>query len=368
MANQVEFVAVDLQQIIADVKSQYETETGKVLQPGQLEELMCRTIAYREWVVRNGINAAANQNLVEFATAPVLDYLGELVGVSRLAASPALCTNLFTLVNGHAAVVIPSGLRVGSQDGQVIFVTKNSTSVDASTDEVEIEMECLTTGIAGNGYEIGAIAVVLDPQAYLVSSENIDVTAGGADTESDEALRERIRLAPASFSTAGSRGAYIFHAKSASPAITDVAVDSPTPGLVRVFPLVEGEIVTPAPILSLVELAVNGEKVRPLTDTVEVLSPTKVDYQIEVNLTLFEEAAQQVVIADVTAALQEFADFGGARLGRDRMLNAIVQLCMAVDGVYNVAIAAPLTNLILAANEFGSCTSITVNVVGTNEG
>ena len=364
----VEFVEADLDAIKSEIVAAYETKVGRVLQPAQVETLLLHDLAYREYLVRQQLNSAANQNLVAAATGSALEYLAQLVGVTRLAAAAAVCVNRFTLVSGHGAIVIPAGLRVASVDGAVTFQTRVATSVDALTDVVDIEMIATTEGVAGNGYEAGKVATILDPQAYLSTSENIDTTAGGTETESDEAMRERIRLAPASFSTAGSRGAYIFHAKSAHPSIVDVSVDSPTPGLVRVFPLVEGEIATPTPILTTVEASVSGEKVRPLTDTVQVLSPTKITYNIDVELTLFTEAAQQVAEAAVLANLQAFAEFGGAKLGRDRMLNAIRGLCMSVEGVYDVNVVQPAADVIVAANEFASCLGIAVTTTGTNEG
>jgi phage-related baseplate assembly protein len=304
---------------------------------------------------------------VEFSTAPVLDYLGQLVGVNRLASAPALCTNLFTLVSGHGSVVIPAGIRVATVDGAAVFQTRTATPVDSLIDEVEIEMECLAAGTAGNGYIAGKVNVILDPLAYVDTSANIGTTIGGSEEETDEALRERIRLAPASFSTAGSRGAYIYHARTAHPTIIDVAVDSPTPGLVRIFPLVEGGIDTPQQILDAVELVCSGEKVRPLTDTVQVLTPTKIDYQILVELTLLTDNPTPNAESEALANLQAFVAERQAKLGRDVTLNAIITRSM-VEGVYNVNIVSPGADLIIAENEYGNCTSVAVSVVGLNNG
>ena len=62
----------------------YEAATGKTLYPGQIERLLIDLIAYRETLVRTAINDTGRQNLVAFSRAPMLDYLGELVGVTRL--------------------------------------------------------------------------------------------------------------------------------------------------------------------------------------------------------------------------------------------------------------------------------------------
>ena len=52
--------------------------------------------------------------------------------------------------------------------------------------------------------------------------------------ESDDRLRMRCQMAYEGMATAGPINAYKFHALSASAEVADVAVDSPTPGTVRV--------------------------------------------------------------------------------------------------------------------------------------
>lgn len=79
-----EVVPADPQQITAELVAAYEAATGKTLYPAQVERLLIDLIAYRETLLRAAINDAARQNLVRFARAPMLDYLGELVGVRRL--------------------------------------------------------------------------------------------------------------------------------------------------------------------------------------------------------------------------------------------------------------------------------------------
>lgn len=61
------------------------------------------------------------------------------------------------------------------------------------------------------------------------------------DVESDAQLRERIKLAPSQYSSAGSRSSYKFYAKSANAMITDVSVSSPVPGSVLIVPLTNEE-------------------------------------------------------------------------------------------------------------------------------
>jgi phage-related baseplate assembly protein len=370
MAQAPEFIERDLQVIIDEMVADYEQRTGRVLQPAQVERLLINAFAYREALVREKIQYAATQNLVDFASAPVLDYLGALVGVSRLAASRATVTIDFTLVSGHGGVTIPQGTRVSTTDGQAVFRTTTDQIVAPGVTSASVEAESVTEGTGGNGYGIGTITVILDPQAFLSAATNSDISGGGAAQESDEALRERIKLAPASFSNAGSRGAYEFYSLSASPSIIDVAVLGPPdidPGQVEIYPLMEDGSVTPSTVLDAVNASVNSEKVRPLTDTVTVLSPTRVEYDIEVNITVFTDADPDAVQATIQQRLEEFALEKRQSLGQDIMYTQIISRCM-VEGVYDVNVTLPVDSIIIAPTEFGFCNSITVNIIGSTNG
>ena len=79
--------------------------TGRTLYPAQVERLVIDLVAYRESLTREAIQDAGKQNLVSFARAPFLDYLGELLGVRRLAGAYKF--------DYRIAYVLPSALMLG---------------------------------------------------------------------------------------------------------------------------------------------------------------------------------------------------------------------------------------------------------------
>jgi phage-related baseplate assembly protein len=353
-----------LNELIAD----YQSRTVRVLQDAQAERLLINSIAYALSLHASRVNEAALSQLVAFSRFPVLDRLADLVGVKRLSAANALTTLEFTLVSGHSGVVIPQGTRVASNDGQVIFLTSSALEIPAGQNIGEVSATAQTEGANGNGFLPDSLTELLDPQPFVTAVTNVSTSAGGADEETDEQLRERIVLAPASFSTAGSRGAYIFHAKTASQLIVDVAVTSPVPGTVNIYPMVSGGGTTPPEILEAVDEVCSGEKVRPLSDTVVVLSPTTIFYDIEANITLYTNAQQSTTVAEVQQNLTAFKNEKGSKLGRDIILNQIIAQCTKVKGVYEVEIQEPLTDIIVSETQVAICLSVTVNVVGLNDG
>jgi phage-related baseplate assembly protein len=364
--NKPEFITRDAAAIVAEMKAYYEEATGRSLQPAQPEMLLINTFAYREVLIRSALNEAALSNLVEFSIFPVVDYLGQLVGVTRLAASKAVTTIRFTLVDAHGGVTVPAGTRVSSLDGRIIFATVQDGVAAPSDTFVDVVAEAVTEGTNANAFPTVSITQILDPQAFISAASNTEVTGGGAAQESDEALRERIKLAPASFSNAGSRGAYAFYAKSASPSILDVSITNPVPGTVEIFPLVIGGGVTPTEVLNAVFNACNDEKVRPLTDTLIVTSPTRIDYTLDVELVLYSDAVEDDVVAAVQQILADFTVDKRLRLGRDIVASQIIAVC-SIEGVYDVTIAG-FTDIIVEEEEFAFCTAITVTVTDTTNG
>lgn len=365
------FIDTAIQPILDDLAQKYESLTGKVIHPAQVEQLLFNAFSYREGLVREAIQEAAEQNLVAFSRAPILDYLGELVGVKRLDAFPASCTIEFTLTANISGVSVPKGTRIASADGLISFATDDVLNIAATVLTGTITATCETLGAAGNGYSAGLIKTILDPLSFVADVVNTNSTAGGSEKESDDNLRERIKLAPSSFSNAGSKGAYIYWAKSASPDIIDVAVTSPMPGHVNIYPLMSDGSVTPTQVLDAVEAACNDTKVRPLTDVVTVFAPTKVEYEIVANVTLYDDADQAVVEAAILANLQQFTMKTRMKMGIDIMLSQVKKECV-VNGVYDVDLedgaSSPFVNIIIAETEFALCTNITITTIGTTAG
>jgi phage-related baseplate assembly protein len=363
-----QFIETDPNPIVTDSITFFETQTGSKLSQAQPERLLINNWSYREALLRSGINDAAKSGLVAYASGVNLDYLAQLVGVSRLPEQPAETTIEFLLVTGHAAVVIPQGTRVASQDGKVVFYTLAATPVGVGVDDITVLCRCETAGTAGNGYIATQISVILDPQAYIASAENISTTVGGADVESDEQLRVRIFLAPERYSTAGSEGGYEYFARSSNQAIVDVKAFSSAPGVISIYPLTMDTGGTPAEILADVEAAVSPEKVRPLNDTVNVISPTAQNYAITIDLVLYEGADQAATLAQVQAAVEAYKDGKRKQLGRDIIIDQIKAISVIKDAVYKANVISPVADIVIDNTKYPECSAVTINVTGLNNG
>lgn len=362
------FITSDPDDIVAALVTFYETETGLTLSPAQVERLLINAWAYREALLRSGVNEAAKMNLVAFAIGVILDYLAQLVGVTRLPATPALTTIEFTLVTGHGNVTIPQGTRVASTDGKAVFRLIDATPVASGTDIVDLLCQCDTPGTVGNNYAAGFISVIQDPQAYLATAGNIETTAGGAEVESDEQLRIRIQLAPASFGTAGSEDGYKYWARTANQSIIDVEVENGGPGVVNIYPLIGVPGGTPQPILDQVDAVCSAKKVRPLNDQVDVISPNDVSYDIDIDVVLFDTADQALALQNIQAACQSFATARRNKLGLDAIIDQLKGVTVIPNVVYSLTVNQPPANVVVTKSEYADCGTINVNIIGVNNG
>lgn len=367
MSTQPQFVADDSQAVTGELIAAYEAMTGKTLYPGQVERLLIDLIAYRETLIRTAINDTGRQNLVSFARAPMLDYLGELVGVNRLPAQSARATVRLTFVAPLAsALPVPAGFRVETAGG-VQFQTTAETLAAAGGASVDLAALAVEPGGAGNGYLAGQVNALVDELGVEVDAvANLGVTSGGADEESDDRLRERIKLAPESFSVAGSRLAYRHHAMSAHQDIVDVAVLQPSPGVVHLFPLTRSGLPDTA-ILDAVEATVSAEKVRPLTDDVAVLPPVETTYTLSARLTVYLAQDSAAVLAAAQEAAAAFVAAQEAALGRDIVPSQIVA-ALSVPGVYGVELIAPAATLVVTENGWAHCLEVDVQLAGAADG
>ncbi|MEX2155125.1 MAG: baseplate J/gp47 family protein [Gemmatimonadaceae bacterium] len=355
------FIERDPAVIRAALIEQLEASLGRTLQPAQIETILAETLAYMETLVRIAIQDAATQNLVAFSRAPALDYLGDNIGVLRIQAKSASCTIRFTLVAVQGAnVVVPAGTRVQTPNGAVTFETDEELVILAGQAFGDTIAHATVAGVIGNGVIIGQVKVILDPVALVASAANTDATAGGAEIETDDAFRERIRQAPNQFSVAGSIGAYRFHTLAVSSLITDVSVTSPTPGTVRIYFLTSTGLPS-AGLIADVLAALTDEKVRPLTDTVEVQAPTEELYQIEAVVRPLVGADGPTVLADAIAATNAYKDERAAGIGRDIVPSALIA-ALTVAGVYDVGLILPAALIEVSDSERARCTDVDITL------
>lgn len=192
------------------------------------------------------------------------------------------------------------------------------------------------------------------------------VTGEPAVMESDEELRRRTVLAPEAYTTAGSVGAYLFHALSAHPDVLDASIDSPAPCQVHVSVLSRvGDGTPAAPVLAAVTAALDADTVRPLTDQVTVAAREPVDVAITAQIHTLPGPDSALVMAEVSNRLDAYVA-ETARLGRDVTRSALIAALHA-PGVQRVALASPAADVPVGVRQAARIAGINLTWMGTDE-
>lgn len=358
----VNFLETDAETIRSQIITGFEQASGDTLAAGDPRRLFLLSIADVIIQQRTAINLAAQQNLLSYAQGGYLDALGQLLAVERMAESKAVTTIEFTLSQALGSVyTIPAGTQV--TNGVVTFETDEDLLIPIGETTGEVSASCTVAGPVGNDYLAGQISTIVTPMTFVSGAQNTTITMGGADAESDPDFADRIRLAPNSFSVAGPEKAYVYHAKSVSPAIIDVKVDSPTPGEVDVYVLLTDGTLPTEDTLEQIEEHLSDENIRPLTDYVVVKAPTASNYEIELHYWINQEDSSKAaqIQADVEAAVEQYRLWQQTKIGRDITPGKLLQLVFAAGAsrVDNSKLK-PATWKKLEAMQVAQCTKVNV--------
>ena len=341
----------------------YEQKSGKVLQPAQNERLMVDVGAYRETILRMKIQETAKQNLLSYAPLDILEHIGEPLGVQKLLANCSVTVLIFKVDNAlDFDFVIDKGTEVETKDGLFVFQTIEPVILKAGQTEISVDASCETPGSAANNYIIGSINNLITPLSYISEVSNTTISAGGADDEEAESLRERIRQAPEKFSNAGSRGAYRYHTLTAHQSIIDVAINSPSPGVVNIYPLtLDGN--PNDEIIRIVQTYLSDDKIRPLTDLVQVLSPTKKDFTIDATIYLYQDSDVTSVQKTINAKLNEYKISLSEKLGKNVIQTQIISILNSVYGVFKVVLKTP-DDIDISESEWANLVDFNIEIGG----
>lgn len=280
----INFVDINPETIFNDMLNTVETELGETLHDGDERKLFLRSLMPIVVGMANKINDTANQNLLESARDEKLDAIAkDYHSTIRLQETYSFCSGKVKLsIAQNQDIPIKAGTKV-TPDGITMFKIRDDVIVLKGTLEANIVLIAASTGGKYNGFDVGKINYIVDPIAYVSEIYNTEISKSGSDIEDDKSYRERSRLAMESKSTAGPDGAYEYFAYSADNSITGIKVTSPTPGVVKIFVVVDDGEIPSQEILDKVYDQCSPKDRRPLTDKVEIGTPTVSNYDIELT-------------------------------------------------------------------------------------
>ena len=330
--------------MVQDYQNKYAELTGKTvtLERADPITLVMYAASVQFYQMYLHIDRAGKMNLLKYSYGDFLDNLAPFRSLTREPAKPAVCNVRFTLSAArNFAVSIPEGTRVS--DGTNYFSTDEYAEVPAGDTYVDVSCTCQDGGTAANGILPGGINTLVDPIAYVETVENTDTTSGGSDIEDDDTLKSRIYLAPSAYSVAGPADAYRYHVLTFNSSISDVYVsDTENDAEVLIEFLVgDGEIPGTSLLQSLADY-LQRQNIRPLTDHVVVRAPAEVSFDINVTYYINRSASGRAttIQADVATAVDKYAKWQRARIGRDINPDKLVAMMLAA-GAKRVIVTSP---------------------------
>jgi len=312
----------DIQSLLLNhFTAKYQEITGKKVElsradPNRIILLGCAQMIYQGL---QNIDKAGKMNFLKYAYGSYLEHMGAFKKVERNPAKTAQVELKFTLSGKReAATGIPAGTRVTSAY-EVYFKTVEYAEVPPGELEVTVLAECTEAGTVGNDFAAGELSTLVDPVGFVAKVENTEKSAGGAETESDQSMAERIFLSPSSYSTAGPGEAYEYWVKDSNAGIGDVKVTSPTPGVVDIRFVMKDGSVPDDGILESVQHAVNSRGRRPLTDYVQIKKPETEAYTVDLTyfINTSDSTAAAAIQGQVSEAVREYKIWQDTRVGRD---------------------------------------------------
>ncbi len=343
------FVQTDSAAVLSTLIAKYEELTGRTLLPADPDRVFISWVADVIIQERSLLNFAANQNIPSRAVGSHLDALGEFIyNLKRPTAKPSECTIKFTITEPRdTAVSIPIGTRVTDTAQKMTWKTDEDAVVPIGETETLVHAVCVTEGIVGNGYVAGQICKLVDADnvEFFSSCANVDISSGGSDKADDSGYYELMRQSLEAYSTAGPRGAYEYHAKAVSSEIADVCAIDPLdmPGTVHIYAVMNDGSIADSGTKNAILEACNDERIRPLTDFVEVLDPETVDFDVDLTYYVDRSSAKTMsdIAADVRNAVDEYIKWQTARIGRDINPSKLSWL-LSGTGVKRVDIRLPV--------------------------
>lgn len=347
------------EEIYGALAGEFAARTGQ--EAGRSEELSARLYAVAAQVCALEAQAewTGRQCFPQTAAGEFLDRHAQLRGLERRPAARSEGILRFSAGRmGTGSLAIPEG-TVCMTAGLLRFETTREAVLPAGEPWVDVPARAAEAGAAGN-VPAGSVLMMAVAPVGIGACANPEPFSGGTDTESDEALRERVletyRRLPN-----GANAAFYEQGALSFPEVVAAAVLPKRRGAGTVDVVIATR--TGAPSLALRnQVKEYFASRREIAVDVAVVAPATKIVNITASIAPEEGRSFEEVRAAATAAVTAW--FNGTRLGKKVLLAQLGALLFGVDGVANYQIAAPAADVTITANQIPKLGSLTLTEMG----
>jgi uncharacterized phage protein gp47/JayE len=294
------------------------------------------------------IDWLSKQFIYDTAEAEYLERWATIWGVNRVGASFAAGSLQFTGTNG---TVVPAGTEVRRADG-ALYTTDIDATIAAGT--ATVAATARAAGAAGNT-DSGTMLTLSTPIAGIESSAISVAISGGADAESDTALRDRLLRRIRHPPHGGAKHDYEAWALEI-PGVTRVWV-SPLetgPGTVTVRFVRDGDLSIFPDTGEIAAVQAYIDERRPVTAQVSVAAPLPMPLDFSITVAPNTPAVRSAVAAELADLISREAEPGGTLY-----LSHVRAAISGAAGELNYTLLAPATDVTAAAGHLITMGTIT---------
>lgn len=339
---------------LSELTTQTESElssrlgVGPLLRRGVLK-VLARVMAGLAHSSHGHLDWVSLQILPDTATAENLERHASLRGLKRKPGRPAAGTVIFL---GASGTVLPSGVRLQRADG-VTFRTLLSAQLTTGAAIVRVAAE--STG-PGTDTDVDTLLGLMSPIQGIDPEARVIKIEGGTDTETDDALRQRVLTLWRARPAVGTEADYVRWALEVSGITRAYARGGiPTIGQVTVYVVADDSPTGPEP--NATQLAAVLEAIddqRPITARANVKAPTFTPVDLSIEMAPASPTTQ----ADAEAGLRQLLrDEAGP--GDVLRLSRISEVVSAAAGELHHRVLAPAADLTSGQNEIFTLGTVT---------
>lgn len=333
---------------ITDIDSRLPTASAR-LRRSVLNALL-RASAAVEHGLYGFIQWLSRQIIPDTAEAEFLERHANWWGITRVAASSAI-GNITVTGSG----TVPAGVVLQRADG--IEYTVDTEVVITSSGVVAVT--CSTAGAAGNT-SAGAKLSFVSPIAGIDSSATTEDLTGGADIETDDALRARLRERVQQPPHGGAKNDYIAWAKEVA-GVTRVW-SMPLwlgAGTVGVF-FVRDNDASIIPDTAEVQAVQDYiDSVRPVTANVTVIAPIAAPQDMTIQIKPNDSITQANITAELTDLFSRAANVEDGNGAGTILISHIREAVSIAAGESDHVMVSPTANITLSIGEIATLGTIT---------
>lgn len=346
-----------IEEIYEEMLSVFREETGA--EASAVSDLSVRLYAVAAQVY--GLYAQAEwlsrQCFPQTAQAEWLDRHAVLRGLERRGAVPAEGKIRFSVTDPAVADLTISKGTVCATAGMARFETTQEATLPAGETSVLVTARAVEPGAEGN-VPAGSILAMAVPPVGVGACVNPEPFSGGADAESDAALRSRV-LETYRRMPNGANAAYYEQEALSFDGVAACTVLPRKRGKGTVDVVVASTAGTPGAAL-LAELQAYFDQRREIAVDVLVKAPAEKPVAVAATIDVAEGADAEEVQDKVEKAVEEF--FSGALLGQNVPLARLNQLIFSQEGVVNCKITAPTADQTVQPGELLTLSGLTLEV------